>query len=57
LVEGQASLAYFFWLLHFGDLRPKEAKCEGCEDYKMRACKGGKDPRECMIEKRLEQQN
>jgi hypothetical protein len=39
------------WLMHFGGLPPELVTCKDCADYKAGACKGGKKPVECMIEK------
>lgn len=39
-----------FWLIHFGQISPGDAKCFECTDFKAGVCEGGQDPIKCMLQ-------
>ena len=44
------------WTNHFPSLLPSQVPtCEDCEEYKGRTCKGDRDPVECFLSKKAEE--
>jgi len=40
------------WLAHFADIVPfSGASCKDCASFRVKACKGGKVPEACILEK------